>query len=101
MKNIVRTALVLLVLVGVGFSQTSVNGGSIQGTITDATGAVVPGAPITISSDETGAAKKVATDNSGVYSVGPLNPGPYTVTVTMQGFQTLTVKTVVKTGTVT
>src|SRR5262252_8153019 len=98
MKRIFGAALVLLTFVAMGLSQViSVNGGSIQGTITDATGAVVPGAPITIVSDDTGATKRVVTDNSGFYSVGPLIPGAYTVTVAMQGFQTLTVKTVVKT----
>ena len=80
----------LLVCVGVSFGQAiSVNGGSIQGTITDATGAVVPGAPIVIRADDTGVTRKSATDNSGFYSVGPLNPGNYTVTIAMQGFQQL------------
>lgn len=102
MKRIIGIALVMFFLVVTGFSQAiSVNGGSIQGTITDSTGAVVPGAPITIVATDTGATKKLTTDNSGFYSVGPLNPGNYTVTITMQGFHTLSVKTVVKTGTVT
>jgi hypothetical protein len=102
MKRIFGAVVVLVVFVAMSFGQaTSVNGGSIQGTITDATGAVVPGAPITILANDTGTTKKVVTDNAGFYSVGPLNPGPYTVTITMQGFQTLTVKTEVKTGTVT
>ncbi len=102
MKKILGTALCLLVFIAMGLGQAiSVNGGSIQGTITDATGAVIPGAPITILSGDTGTTKKVTTDNAGFYSVGPLNPGPYTVTIAMQGFQTLTVKTVIKTGTAT
>jgi hypothetical protein len=102
MKRIVGVALVLLVCIGMSFCQAiSVNGGSIQGTITDATGAVVPGAPIMIRAEDTGVTRKTASDNSGFYSVGALNPGNYSVTIAMQGFQTLTVKTVVKTGTVT
>lgn len=87
---------------GLGFGQAiSVNGGSIQGTITDATGAVVPNASIVITGTDTGFTKTISADSSGFYSVGPLNPGNYTVDVTAAGFQKLDVKTVVRTGTVT
>src|SRR5258708_7312104 len=102
MKRIFELALVLFACVAMSFAQAiSVNGGSIQGTITDTTGAIVPGAAISISAADTGSMKKVTTDASGFYSVGPLNPGNYTVTVSLQGFRTLAVKTVVKTGTAT
>src|SRR5215469_224568 len=102
MKKMVGVVILCLVCVASSLSQAvSVNGGSIQGTITDSTGAVVPGAPITVSDADTGTTKKTTTDNAGFYSVGPLNPGNYTVKVAMSGFQTLSVKTVVKTGTVT
>ncbi len=79
----------------------SVNGGAIQGTITDPSGAVVSNAQVSITSPETGYKKDLTTDKSGFYSVGPLNPGNYTVTVTGTGFQMLEVKTVVRTGTAT
>ena len=79
----------------------SVNGGAIQGTITDPSGAVVSNAQVSITSPETGYKKDITTDKSGFYSVGPLNPGNYTVTVTGTGFQTLEVKTVIRTGTAT
>jgi hypothetical protein len=79
----------------------SVNGGSIQGTITDASGAVVPQAKIVVVSSETGFTKTLASDSAGYYSVGPLNPGPYTVTVTAAGFSKLQVTTIIRTGTAT
>ncbi len=79
----------------------SVNGGSIQGTITDSTGAAVPNAPITITGIDTGSVKTLTADGSGFYSIGPLNPGGYRVTVAAPGFQTLQVTTVVRTGTAT
>ncbi len=79
----------------------SVNGGSIQGTITDLSGAAVSGAAVTISSPDTGFKRDLTTDKSGFYSVGPLNPGNYAVSVTAPGFQTLTVQTVIRTGTAT
>ncbi len=83
---------------GQAISQT---GGAIQGTITDPTGAVVPGATVTITDTDTASVKTVTTDSAGLYSVGPLNPGPYTIAVTRSGFEGLSVKTVVRTGTVT
>jgi len=79
----------------------SVNGGAIQGSITDASGAVVPNASVVIKSTETGSLREIKTDASGYYSVGPLNPGNYAVTIAAAGFQRLSVNTVVKTGTVT
>jgi hypothetical protein len=79
----------------------SSNGGAIQGTITDASGAILPNATVVITSPDTNQTRTVTTDSAGFYSVGPLNPGDYTVTVTVQGFKALSVKTVVKTGTVT
>ena len=86
----------------IAFAQAvSVNGGSIQGSITDPSGAVVPGATIVILSTDTGFTKTLTADSAGYYSIGPLNPGNYTVTVTAGSFEKLQVKTVVRTGTVT
>ena len=79
----------------------SVNGGSIQGTITDPSGAVVPHAQITVTSPQTGYKKALTSDGAGLYTLGPLNPGDYSVAVTAPGYSTLTVSTVVKTNTVT
>ncbi|HEY5329864.1 MAG TPA: carboxypeptidase-like regulatory domain-containing protein [Acidobacteriaceae bacterium] len=79
----------------------SVNGGSIQGTITDPTGASVPKAHITITGTDTGSVKRVEADGAGYYSVGPLPPGSYTVLISAGGFSQLSVTTVVRTGTAT
>lgn len=102
MKAIYLLVLTLIFGAGGALGQAiSVNGGSIQGTITDQTNAMVPNASITISSPETGFSKSLQSDSSGFYSVGPLNPGSYAVHVTAPGFEGLTVNTVVRTGTVT
>ncbi|HVT99618.1 MAG TPA: carboxypeptidase regulatory-like domain-containing protein, partial [Acidobacteriaceae bacterium] len=79
----------------------SVNGGSIQGTITDTSGAVIAGASVRILATDTGAVVTVTTDASGLYSVGPLNPGNYRVTISAAGFETLVVNTVIRTATAT
>src|SRR6185437_8913033 len=86
----------------VAFGQAiTVNAGSIQGTITDQSGAIIPNAQVTISNPETGYTHSLRTDASGLYTVGPLNPGTYVVIVTASGFQRLQVTTIVKTGTAT
>ncbi len=79
----------------------SVNGGSIQGTITDNSGAVVPGASVTVTGSDTGSKASVTTDSKGYWSLGPFNPGNYQVSVTAPGFQKTEVKTVIRTGTAT
>lgn len=102
MKKILGLAFMSLSLTVLSLGQvTTVNGGSIQGSITDPTGAIVSGAKITVTADETGTTRTAATDSSGVFVIGPLVPGNYTVKVVKEGFTGLSVKTVVRTGTVT
>ncbi len=61
--------------------------GSIQGTILDHTGAVVPGATVTAINLATGVETRRVTTGAGVYAVSPLPPGVYRVEVRLDGFQ--------------
>jgi len=79
----------------------STNGGSVQGTITDASGAAIPGAVVIVNNPDTGFTRTLKTDGSGFYSIGPLNPGKYILDISSPGFQHLRVNTVVQTGTAT
>lgn len=102
MKRYLLLILTFVVFASVSFGQAiSVNGGSIQGEITDPSGAKVPGAAILVTNPATGFSKSLQTDSAGYYVVGPLDPGNYQVTVTAQGFQALKVNTVVRIGTAT
>lgn len=69
-------------------AQTTISTGSIQGTISDPTGAVIPGAAITVSSKEAGASISLKSSGSGTYSSGALLPGEYAVRVESKGFKT-------------
>lgn len=61
--------------------------GTVLGTVTDATGAVVPNARITITNTATKVQSQTATNKVGDYNVPALNPGTYTVTAEAAGFQ--------------
>ncbi len=78
-------SIFLLLFVGLAgtqaFAQVTTATGSIQGTITDPSGAVVPSAKITITNPATGAAIHVTASSSGSYASGPLLPGDYQVRV--------------------
>lgn len=70
------------------FGQTTVSQGSIQGTVTDQTNAVVPGANITITSLSTGQTVNVKTTSAGTYNSGGLPVGDYQLRVQAKGFKT-------------
>lgn len=61
--------------------------GSIVGFITDPSGAVIPGAEVTIVNEGTGETRKVTTDAQGHYAVPNLPPAVYSMTATARGFQ--------------
>lgn len=69
-------------------AQTTISQGSIQGTVTDPTGAVVPNAKITITNKATGQTVDLVTSSSGTYNSGGLFPGNYVVRVEAPGFKT-------------
>lgn len=62
--------------------------GTILGTVTDQTGALVPGAKVTIRNVDTGLTRTTETSEDGSYAVPELPIGNYTVTVEKEGFQT-------------
>jgi hypothetical protein len=66
----------------------------LQGTVADATGAVVPDATVTIVDKETNQTQTVKTDGGGTYTFNRLAPAPYTVTVEAKGFSKKTVENV-------
>jgi hypothetical protein len=63
---------------------------SIQGTVTDASGAVIANAPVTLTEKATQVVHNVKTDNSGVYIFPNIDIGDYSVTVAAPGFETYT-----------
>lgn len=64
--------------------------GSVVGTVTDATGGLVPSAKVTITNEQTGLSRDDTTDTSGRYSFVNVLPGRYDVKVTAPGFRSFT-----------
>jgi hypothetical protein len=81
--------IVCLVSAGLPAFGQGVNG-TITGTVTDASGAVVSGAAVEATNVETGALYNAASTNTGNYAIPNLPVGSYTVTVKVAGFKTYT-----------
>ncbi|MBZ5533937.1 MAG: TonB-dependent receptor [Acidobacteriia bacterium] len=84
--------LLLLLLTVSAFTQTTA---SIKGTVTDASGAAVVGAKVTVKNSERGIERVTQTSSIGDYEVPALPPGIYNVEVRMNGFESQIAKGVV------
>jgi hypothetical protein len=62
----------------------------INGTVMDAQKAVLPGATVTVTSEDTGLMREAVTDSAGRYVIPQLLPGTYTVKADLSGFQAVT-----------
>jgi Carboxypeptidase regulatory-like domain len=94
----VSVSLALLHASHLVFSQTSVGTGSIIGTVSDPSGAVVSGAEVTIANRDTGQLCDVTTNSSGAFNSGALVPGSYKALVSAKGFASTVVLLTVQLG---
>jgi hypothetical protein len=90
----IALACVCFLLVATNYAAAQVDQGSITGTVTDTTGAVVPDAAVTLVNTDVGLNLKNTTNSNGIYTFSPVRIGHYTVTVTAPGFATTTQKNV-------
>ena len=95
LKNTQRAALklfsftlLLLVSLAPGLRAQVAGTASIQGTISDPTGAVIPNAAVTIVEKSTGVKRTTKSDSSGIYVFPNIAVGTYNVTVASKGFET-------------
>jgi hypothetical protein len=87
-----KLALVLLLVVCMGGAlpvcAQSTSSGTVAGTITDSSGAVVAGATVSLTDTATNATRTATTNATGRYYYADVTPGTYTVTVAKAGFST-------------
>jgi hypothetical protein len=86
-------AAILLLLAVHAFAQTG-GQGALEGTVTDPTGAAIPGATVTAIDQASNVSTVRKSSGAGLYSITPLIPGVYTITVQATGFQALTQKNI-------
>ena len=81
-------AVCILLLVSTGVPlKAQVLYGSLVGNVTDQTGAVLPGARVTVVNTSTNFTRSVTASADGIYSVSSLPPGSYTLRISQAGFQ--------------
>src|SRR5437764_7243120 len=85
MKSLSFAVLLMCLLALTAFGQTTT--GSLTGTITDPSGAVVPGATIKVVNADTGSERSAESNSQGVFDLQTLQPGKYTITVDAKGFK--------------
>src|SRR5882762_7216191 len=88
-SNVVFALILALCLILSFPLRAQVTGATISGTITDASGAVIAGAEISVRNTATGIIRNTTADSVGFYTAPNLIPGPYEVKVEAKGFSTV------------
>src|SRR5258708_14927595 len=83
----VRVVLLIVSIVSLTAFVHAQYGASLQGTVTDKSGAVVKGAKVTVTNQATGATQTTATSGAGLFRIAALTPGQHTVDVESSGFR--------------
>jgi Carboxypeptidase regulatory-like domain len=89
--------MILLLSLGM-FGQSTVGSGSIVGSVTDPSGAVLSGAKVTITNSATGQTLETTSNSAGAYASGALLPGTYKVQVAAKGFSSVSSTVTVQVG---
>jgi hypothetical protein len=89
-KRHIASVILLFLLATPGFAQ--VINASLSGTVSDTSGALIPGVEITATQTGTGVVSTILTNESGTYRFASLQPGPYKVSAALPGFQSQSVQ---------
>src|ERR1043166_9066102 len=99
--TLLSLAIALLLIPSFGFAQTSANTGAIMGTVTDTTGAVLPGVTVTVTGPSLQGSRTVTTDAKGEYIVPLLPPGSYRAEYSLSGLKSVVQQNIGVNATVT
>ncbi len=97
-KFLLTTAFYLLLAISNVFAQSQASTGQITGIVSDATGAVVPNAAVTITNKNNNQIQEATTSDDGLYRFVLLQPGNYTVKAISSGFGEQTIEAEVQVG---
>jgi hypothetical protein len=87
MFHLIRALLVMLAIASSAFAQSQAINGTIEGTVVDDQGAVLPGVTVTVFNVDTGDTRVVVTNENGLYRAPLLPLGTYRVSAELQGFK--------------
>ncbi|HSU18767.1 MAG TPA: TonB-dependent receptor [Acidobacteriaceae bacterium] len=90
LRPLAAAACGLIFVLAAGLARAQSNSGSLSGTVADSTGAVIPGATVTIANTLSGFNRTATTDSSGHFQFVNLPFNPYQISVRMAGFQSFT-----------
>jgi hypothetical protein len=98
-KHLFPLLLLAVCVASPAFAQTTTSG-DLAGTLSDATGAVIPGAKVTVTNVTTGESKTATSGATGSYRIASLLPGTYKVSVMAPGFTTTQNMATISAGTI-
>src|SRR5438270_10782574 len=90
MMRALAAVLFILAITSAAAAQTF--RGGVNGTVTDQTGAVLPGADVRATNDATGLSYSTTTSSAGAFTFADLPLGDYTIVVSESGFETVTIR---------
>ena len=82
------TLMFALMIFGANTASAQSNAGTVNGSVTDATGALIPGAKVTLTDPATKSSRAVTTNKDGLYIFTDVQPGTYNLTSAKTGFST-------------
>src|SRR5437016_14612981 len=89
--TVIAAAMLLVCITAANsFSQSQISSADIKGIVTDATGAVLPGASVTVTNIETGVERSLVTDSTGNFRFFLVPPAEYELKVQLPSFSTYT-----------
>ena len=87
--SLILVLALCLMLLAIPAAAQSAGQGSLQGTVTDSSGAVIPNATVIATNVATSISTTRTTTSAGFYMISPVQPGTYTIKVSASGFQTV------------
>ncbi len=89
LMRVVTPFVFVAVIATLGYAQTSTS--SLTGTVTDTSGAVIPGADVNAKNNDNGTVYTAVSNDKGVFQIPAIQVGTYTVTVSLMGFKAFAV----------